>query len=116
MNPVPWSKNLRDGFDPDMKSFTATVLILLSLGILFPYGSAYCQDSNLGMFEKRGDIGAVLKPGSATYNSKKQEYVIEGSGTNMWGGQDEFHFVWKRMKGNFILTTKAQLEGRGVEG
>lgn len=98
-----------------MKSFTATVLILLSLGILFASGSAYCQDSNLGLFEKRGDIGAVLKPGSVTYNSKKQEYVIEGSGTNMWGGQDEFHFVWKRMKGNFILTTKAQFAGRGVE-
>ena len=67
------------------------------------------------MFEKHGDIGAVRKPGSITYNSNKQEYVIEGSGTNMWGGQDEFHFVWKRMKGNFILTTKAQFIGKGVE-
>src|ERR1044071_4028897 len=98
-----------------MKSFTATVLILLSLGILFASGSAYCQDSKLGVFEKHDDIGAVRKPGSVTYNPNKQEYVIEGSGTNMWGGQDEFHFVWKRMKGNFILTTKAQFIGKGVE-
>ena len=90
-----------------MKLFTATVLILLSFGHTLSRQSAYCQDSKLGLFEKHGDIGAVRKPGSVTYNSKKQEYVIEGSGTNMWGGQDEFHFVWKRMKGNFILTTKA---------
>ena len=98
-----------------MKFFTAAVLILLSFHLLFPSGAAHCQDSKLGLFEKQGDIGAVLKPGSVTYDSKKQEYVIEGSGTNMWGGQDEFHFVWKRMKGNFILTTRAQFVGKGVE-
>ncbi len=95
-----------------MKLFT---LILLSFRLLFPASLAYYQDSKLGLFEKHDDIGAVRKPGSVTYDSKKQEYVIEGSGTNMWGGQDEFHFVWKRMKGNFILTTKAQFIGKGVE-
>lgn len=98
-----------------MKLFTLTVLMLLSIAALLPSGSAYCQDSTLGLFDRQGDVGAVLKPGSVAYDSKKQEYVIEGSGTNMWGGQDEFHFVWKRMKGNFILTTRAQFVGKGVE-
>lgn len=83
--------------------------------MLFPFCAVYCQDSKLGLFERHGDVGAVLKPGSVTFDSKKQAYVIEGSGANMWGGQDEFHFVWKRLKGNFILTTRAQFAGPGVE-
>jgi len=33
----------------------------------------------------------------------------------MWLGTDEFHLVWKRLKGNFILSTRAQFIGKGVE-
>jgi Tol biopolymer transport system component len=33
----------------------------------------------------------------------------------MWDGRDEFHFVWRRLKGNFILTTHAAFIGKGVE-
>jgi dipeptidyl aminopeptidase/acylaminoacyl peptidase len=33
----------------------------------------------------------------------------------MWFNQDEFHLVWKRMKGDFILSTRAQFVGKGVE-
>jgi Tol biopolymer transport system component/regulation of enolase protein 1 (concanavalin A-like superfamily) len=98
-----------------MKLFTLTVLILLSFGIFFKPGPASCQYSTLGLFENHSDIGTVRKPGSLSYDAEKQEYVIEGSGNNMWADHDEFHFVWKRMKGNFILTTKAQFIGKGVE-
>ncbi|MFL5479184.1 MAG: TolB family protein, partial [Gemmatimonadaceae bacterium] len=38
-----------------------------------------------------------------------------GSGQNMWGDHDDFHFVWKRMTGNFILSTRARFSGKGVE-
>jgi len=30
----------------------------------------------------------------------------------MWGSRDDFHFVWKRMTGNFILSTRARFIGR----
>jgi tricorn protease-like protein len=33
----------------------------------------------------------------------------------MWGDHDDFHFVWKRMTGNFILSTRARFVGKGVE-
>jgi Tol biopolymer transport system component len=33
----------------------------------------------------------------------------------MWGERDDFHFVWKRMTGNFILSTRARFTGKGVE-
>jgi len=33
----------------------------------------------------------------------------------MWNDHDDFHFVWKRMTGNFILSTRARFIGTGVE-
>jgi tricorn protease-like protein len=74
-----------------------------------------CQPEPLGIFELQQDIGKVNNAGSATYDAEKQQYTIKGSGANMWADHDEFHFVWKRMKGNFILTTRAQFIGEGVE-
>jgi dipeptidyl aminopeptidase/acylaminoacyl peptidase len=33
----------------------------------------------------------------------------------MWSDRDDFHFVWKRIQGNFILTARAGFNGPGVE-
>ena len=33
----------------------------------------------------------------------------------MWDDRDDFHFVWKRMTGNFILSTRARFIGTGVD-
>jgi TolB protein len=87
-------------------------MILLLLSVI---ASSFCQQEHLGIFENQIDIGRVLLPGSVTYNQEEQSYTIEGSGANMWFDQDEFHFVWKRLKGNFILRTEAHFIGKGVE-
>ncbi|MFD2571480.1 TolB family protein [Spirosoma soli] len=76
--------------------------------------SSYGQ-SKLGQFDGQTDVGRVKRPGSASYNPARQEYTIEGSGTNIWFDRDEFHFVWKRMKGDFILQTNGHLLGKGVD-
>lgn len=68
----------------------------------------------LGVFEGHGDIGAVSKPGSVSYDPVKQEYLIEGAGANMWFSTDEGHFLWKRVKGDFILNAKVEFIGQGV--
>ncbi|UFH55054.1 DUF5050 domain-containing protein [Spirosoma sp. KNUC1025] len=73
------------------------------------------QKTSLGIFEGNGDVGAVLKPGSAAYNSKTRQYDLSGSGYNVWFDHDEFHFMWKRMKGDFVLYTRAELVGKGVD-
>ncbi|HVG39234.1 MAG TPA: hypothetical protein VM870_08100, partial [Pyrinomonadaceae bacterium] len=67
------------------------------------------------MFDSHSDVGQVKNPGAASYDEGQSEYTVAGAGTNMWLGRDEFHFVWKRMKGNFILQTRAQFVGQGVE-
>ena len=71
--------------------------------------------SPLGQFDRQTDVGAVQIPGSAAYDAKAQEYLIQSSGTNMWGEHDEFHFVWKRVKGDFIVQTTAEFIGQGVD-
>lgn len=69
----------------------------------------------VGVFEGQADVGKVLHKGSAKYNSKTFSYQLSGSGSNIWNNHDEFSFLWKKMKGNFILTARAFLTGRGVD-
>jgi uncharacterized RmlC-like cupin family protein len=56
-----------------------------------------------GIFDGHADIGTVITKGAATYLPQTNEYVVSGAGTNIWGDHDEFHFVYKKMKGDFIL-------------
>ena len=101
-----------------MKNRIAALLfiaVFLYSLMIVPTRRAMAQQKDLGVFDGQSDIGQVLKPGHATYDAVKQEYTITGSGTNMWLDNDEFHMIWKRMKGDFILTCRARFVGRGVE-
>jgi Tol biopolymer transport system component len=60
-------------------------------------------------------VGTGVKPGFAVYVPQTRQYVVSGAGYNIWGDHDEFHFLWKRMKGDFILYTRAEFVGKGVE-
>ncbi|HYL99090.1 MAG TPA: biopolymer transporter TolR, partial [Blastocatellia bacterium] len=101
-----------------MKATSAIFLSALAgLAILaaIEASSAYCQQKPTGLFEGDSDVGTINIAGSTTYDAAKQAYTIRGSGANMWLGHDDFHFLWKRMKGNFILTARAEFIGKGVE-
>ena len=69
----------------------------------------------LGLFEQQTDVGALSQPGSCSYNADQQVYTIEGSGANIWGERDAFHYVWKRLTGNFVVSARAQFAGTGVD-
>ena len=84
--------------------------IVMTLGIV--RGNADAQRA-VGVFDGQTDVGRVKRAGSASYDAKRQAYRVAGSGENMWGDHDEFHFVWKRMTGNFILSTRARFVGAG---
>jgi tricorn protease-like protein len=86
---------------------------ILLVVILFSF--AHAQQKPVGQFESHEDVGGVATPGSVVYDPVKQTYTIGASGTNMWGGKDEFHYVWKRMKGNFILRARVEFVGKGVD-
>src|SRR5450755_2551964 len=68
-----------------------------------------------GVFEGQNDVGNILHPGSGTYASSSSEYLLSGSRTNIWFTHDDLHYVWKKMKGDFILQARGKLIGKGVE-
>ncbi|RYF51950.1 MAG: biopolymer transporter TolR, partial [Cytophagaceae bacterium] len=98
-----------------MKRFKLRLLACLTGFSLTAGLPTMAQKTNLGLFDGHGDVGAVLKPGSATYNPQTRTYALSGSGYNVWFDHDEFQFMWKRIKGDFILYTRAALVGKGVD-
>ncbi len=88
---------------------------LLCMGLFVICLSSFSQDNSLGIFDGHGDVGTNVKPGSATYIPQTQQYIISGAGYNIWGDHDEFHFLWKKMKGDFILYTRAEFVGDWVD-
>lgn len=84
------------------------ILLFVALSMVPPQNS-------LGTFADQSDVGNPLRAGRGTYNVNNDEFSIEGAGANIWANHDEFHFVWRRLKGNFIVTTKAAFAGAGVD-
>ncbi len=81
----------------------------------FVFFNQKTQAQTIGIFDNQTDVGTIKHLGSATYDAKTQQYQLSGSGQNIWATHDDFHFVWKRMKGDFILRTNAAFIGKGVE-
>ncbi|WP_295719137.1 hypothetical protein [Mucilaginibacter sp.] len=86
-------------------------IFLLSAGLF-----AMAQQQSIGIFDGQLDVGANTKPGSGAYLSQSRQYIISGAGYNIWFDHDEFHYVYKKIKGDFILYTRAEFVGwNGVE-
>ena len=81
---------------------------------MFISATVDAQVNTVGIFTAHGDVGIGVKPGSATYIPENQQYIISGSGANVWGDHDEFQYAWKKIKGDFILYTRAEFLGNWV--
>ena len=90
-----------------MKQLLALPLILISICV-------YCQQNTVGIFEGHTDVGTNVKPGSATFIPQTGQYIVSGAGYNVWADHDEFQFVWKKIKGDFIISTRAEFLGNWV--
>jgi TolB protein len=77
--------------------------------------ASFAQNNNIGVFESNTDIGDPQKSGSAEFDESTQTYSIKGSGYNIWFGRDEFQYLYKKLKGDFILTANFEFEGEGVD-
>lgn len=91
------------------------LLIAIAVLVLLTNTIVSSQQVSIGGFDSEAAVGSPVRPGRAAYQAAIQEYTIEGAGTNIWATRDEFHFVWRRMKGNFILNTSLAFAGKGVE-
>lgn len=96
------------------QNFLSALAALMGLALVTNFAAA-AQPPPLGIFDGHGDIGTGVKPGAAVYLPQTQQYVVAGAGYNIWFDHDEFHFLWKKMKGDFILYTRAEFVGTGAD-
>ena len=112
-----------DGIKVYMVALTKITVLLacviagvLTFGIV---GSMTCKQqhpathTSLGFFTHATDVGQPALTGSTMYDSVHQTYTLHASGTNMWGTHDEFHAVWCRLQGDFVLRTHARFTSDG---
>jgi len=71
---------------------------------------SFCAE--LGLFEDQADVGHVSKTGPAKIDALGT-CVISGGGENMWFTNDAFHFVWKRISGDFTLQAAIEWQAAG---
>ncbi len=69
----------------------------------------------VGIFRGHGDIGGVLRPGSAAYDEAGRAYTVAGSGENMWSTRDAFHYAWKEATGDLALSADVSFVGAGTD-
>ena len=67
--------------------------------------------AELGIFEGRSDVGIVALPGTTVYDCEAEKYRVTGSGADIWGHEDAFHFVWRRLSGDGSLSARVGFVG-----
>ena len=88
---------------------------ILFVAILFSVFNCIIAQTNIGLFDNHLDIGEVKNQGFASYSEGDQIYTLGGSGKNMWFDNDEFHYLWTTMQGDFIVRAEIEFLGSGVD-
>ena len=76
--------------------------------------SAFAQTGNFGSFTNSDDVGDPPIKGSAEFDAATGQYKITGSGADIWGKADQFHYVWRELSGNFAVTATAKFLTDGI--
>lgn len=100
-----------------MMKINTTILRLLVITACVFFFEAKAQKVNrsAGFFEAFSDIGSPAIKGTSAYDPETETYRISGSGSNIWFGSDKFSFLYRKMKGNFIVQTQFRFLGAGHE-
>ncbi len=86
---------------------------ILSLALFFLFSPAmFAQTNPVGIFQNHADIGKPKMAGGASYEPATQTYSIKGGGSNIWFNRDEFHYLYNKMQGDFILTANFEFVGQ----
>lgn len=72
------------------------------------------QLNPVGVFEHHQDVGNPVIKGSVIYDPVSQTYTLSGAGENIWATADQFHFLWKKIKGDFIIRATIRFVGNGT--
>ena len=96
-------------FKVRLSSHSQSLLVLFCLLLR----ACVAQAADLGPFEAQGDIGKTSKSGSVDFSPGNNSFLVAGGGENMWFTNDAFHFVWKRLSGDFALQAAIEWIGAG---
>jgi TolB protein len=75
---------------------------LLLIGLLA--ASGLVQTGTFGAFTNSSDVGAPPLKGSAEFDAATGQYKVTGTGSDIWGKADQFHYLWREMSGDFTVT------------
>jgi len=89
--------------------------VFISALVLLQTNFIMAQLEPVGMFEHHQDIGDPKIKGSVIYNKEDQTYTVSAGGINMWATSDQFHFLWKKIKGDFTITATVRFIGKGTD-
>jgi hypothetical protein len=84
------------------------------LVFLLVTAAAFGQSPKFGAFTDSGDVGGPPLKGSVEFDAAKGEYKITGSGSDIWGKADEFHYLWREMSGNFSVSATVRFLTDGI--
>ena len=84
------------------------------LVVCFLAASALAQTGKFGSFTNSDDVGAPPLKGAAEFDASSGDYKITGSGSDIWGKADQFHYVWREMSGNFAVAATAKFLTEGI--
>jgi TolB protein len=69
---------------------------------------------SLGVFDHHQDVGDPKVAGNAVYSLTDQTYTLSGAGVNQPTTLEQFHFAWKKLKGDFIVQATVRFIGAGT--
>ena len=78
---------------------------------IFILSLLFVSASETGIFEGGTNVGDPKLKGSMSYNKATDTYTLTGAGENIWATSDEFFFAWKKVTGDFSMSTKLNFEG-----
>src|SRR3954465_6083914 len=76
--------------------------------------SALAQTAQFGAFTNSDDVGGPAIKGSTEFDAATRQYKVTGSGADIWGKADQFHYLWRQMSGNFAISATAQFLTDGI--
>ena len=82
--------------------------------VLLLAAAAFAQTGKFGAFTNSDDVGGPAIKGSAEFEATTGQYKITGSGADIWGQSDQFHYVWRQMSGNFAVAATAKFLTDGI--
>ena len=92
-----------------------TLLSRFALAFALTTASTFAFAQPTGQFAAHQDIGAVKRAGAFKYDDKLQQYRMSASGKNTWFADDQMHYAYNQMGGDFIVRAHVAFEGKGVD-